>query len=131
MTTIVKAALFAAVAAAFIPSSAAGQGASADGLLRRIDSLERQVVELQRRVAQLESPARVAPARVRASTGDSRDLANWRKLRRGMSMQAVRELLGEPEQVSASSAFTTWDYPNYSNVRFDDDRVAGWSEPRR
>ena len=120
-----------ALAVASFPSTAFGQAKSAADLLQQIDSLERRIEVLERRLAQLESPSRAEPARDRTPIGNARDIANWRKLRRGMSMQAVRELLGEPSKVSASVTFTIWDYPNFSSVTFDDDRVTAWSEPDR
>jgi hypothetical protein len=133
MTAILRAALVAAFTAASVPTVAAGQNVSTDSLLRRIDSLQRRTADLERRVGELEALIRVEPSRswsVPASP-NSRDVANWRRLRRGMKMDAVRELLGEPENVNAPGPFTIWGYPDGASVTFDDDKVYGWSEPRQ
>lgn len=134
MTALFRAVLAAALAAA-IPSVAAGQRVSTDSLLRRIDSLERRTVDLERRVAELEALIRVEPSRVRTvpASSDPRDVANWRRLRRGMTMDAVRALLGEPESVNSNPIVTTWRYPDFGSVTFSSssEKVDGWSEPQR
>ena len=125
MTAILRAALVAALTAASIPTVAVGQNVSAESLLRRVDSLQRRTADLERRVSELEALIRVEPSGSRAVPAS---LANWRRLRRGMKMDEVRKLLGEPESVNAGS-FTRWYYPGGS-VTFDDDKVYGWDEPR-
>ena len=134
MTAIFRAALVAAFTAASIPTVAVGQNVSADSLLRRIDSLQRRTADLERRVSELEALIRVEPSGSRAvpASPNSRDVANWRRLRRGMKMDAVRALLGEPERVRAVASFTIWDYADGASVTFgDDDKVYNWSEPRQ
>src|SRR5262245_53170115 len=127
MTAILRAALVAAFAATSIPAVAAGQNVSTDSLLRRIDSLQRRTADLERRVGELEARVRVVTSRaVPASLG------SWRSLRRGMKMNEVRELLGEPESVNTYASFTVWHYPDGASVNFSsDNKVDGWSEPRR
>lgn len=118
MTAILRAALVAAFTVAAIPTVAAGQkDVSTDSLLRRIAALERRVGELEALVRV--KPSRAVPA----------PLANWRRLRLGMKMDAVRELLGEPTSVDAGYQ-TIWYYPG-ARVTFVDNKVDGWSEPRR
>lgn len=51
----------------------------------------------------------------------------WRKLRKGMRMDAVRSILGEPDRVE--SIVYTWWYYGSGRVLFDGDEVASWSEP--
>ena len=106
-----------------------------------VQELSARVVELERRVAELESRLVALEARLQPSanvqpspTGaDWRNLANWRRLRRGMSMAEVRSLLGEPEKVDAGMVliYWYWDYPGGGNVIFDarTNKLNGWSEP--
>ena len=69
MTAILRAALFAALIAAFIPAVAAGQDTSADTLLRRIELLERANTDLERRVRELESLIKSEPSKGRSEPG--------------------------------------------------------------
>ena len=126
MTAIFRAALVAAFTVASIPTGAVGQNVSADSLLRRIDSLQRRTADLERRVSELEALIRVEPSGSRAVPAS---LANWRQLRRGMKMNEVRALLGEPESVHGAD-FLIWEYPHGASVTFLDDKVYGWVEPR-
>lgn len=133
MTALFRAGLVAAFAVACIPTVAVGQKVSTDSLLRRIESLQSTTADLERRVGELEALLRPQPSRNGAvpATPGSRDVANWRRLSRGMTMDAVRALLGEPESVYTASDFTFWQYPDGGRVNFDSDKVDGWSEPRR
>jgi hypothetical protein len=103
-------------------------------------SLDDRVRELERRVEQLEQqvgkqPAAAAGAnRSTGRSGGSRQLENWRSLRRGMSEADVRSILGEPHKVNVMSSMGVWYYdpPVGGNVHFDGGgKVEGWSEPRR
>ena len=128
--------MFATVLGVSGPSLAAAQQPSADSLLRRIAYLERRVSELERRVIQLESPARGESSRVPPVPGSPswRDIANWRRLSRGMTTEEVRAMLGEPDRVNAIEIVTTWTwgaYPNSGDVTFTNGKVSSWSEPRR
>ncbi len=53
--------------------------------------------------------------------------AAWRKLRKGMQMDAVRSILGEPDRVE--SIVYTWWYYGSGRVLFDGELVNSWSEP--
>ena len=61
-----------------------------------------------------------------------RDVQNWRRLRRGMTMDEVRALLGEPERVQAlGGVITHWYWDSGADVSFDaSDKLESWSEPR-
>ena len=137
MTAMLRAALLTAIAASSIPAAAAGQAASADSLLRRIEVLERKTTDLEQRVRELEALIRIEPSQSRPIPESSqwRDLQNWRRLRRGMTMDQVRTLLGEPERVTADTPWTYWfwERSGRANVRFDSrsEKVEGWSEPGR
>ena len=136
MTGILRVALLAALAAASIPTVAAGQESSSDVLVRRIDLLERKASDLEKRVRELEALIKVEPSRDRRvpTSAAWRDLANWRRLSRGMNMDQVRALLGEPDSIHAISSSTTWTwgtFPRDAEVEFNEGKVTGWSEPRR
>jgi len=59
--------------------------------------------------------------------------AKWRQLRKGMTQDKVRALLGEPGKVTVvSSSYTQWRYGSLlhgGNVSFGEKGVDGWSEP--
>jgi hypothetical protein len=64
-----------------------------------------------------------------SSTPAGKDRSQWRMLHRRMSKDEVRKLLGEPDRVSVSRFFESWDYSGGS-VTFDGKgRVDSWSEP--
>ena len=133
MTAILRAALLAALAAASIPAVATGQDTSTASLLRRIELLERANTDLARRVSDLEALIKSAPSQSQPIPSSTKwqDLANWRQLRRGMSMDKVRALLGEPERVMAMIGRVFWDWPG-CQVQFDNNgKLDGWSEPSR
>ena len=137
MIGTLRAALLAALISASIPAVAVAQMAAVDSLLHRIEVLERTTTDLERRVRELEALIRSGTSldwSVPASS-KSRDLQNWRRLRRGMGMDEVRGLLGEPERVSAMGGVVTfwfWDSSG-ATVQFDgrSSKVDGWSEPRQ
>jgi hypothetical protein len=115
--------------ALFVSQSAFGQSASE----QRLRSLEQKIDYLERRVRELEksrSPD-VAERRTSAATGDPNQRANWRALKRGMTEQDVRKLLGEPPKIDSSIALIFWQWPTGGIVHFEVDsrRVTGWSEP--
>jgi hypothetical protein len=134
MTRLYRAVLVAAITGVSIPMVAAGQNVSADSLLRRVDSLQRRTVDLERRVVELEALVRSQPPRTPPipALPTSQDVANWRRLHRGMTEDEVRAILGEPEKVEVMSLRTIWtwgDGPEGASLYFDNDKLAGWSEP--
>ena len=133
MTSLCRAAILATFTAVSIPTVAAGQNVTVDTLLHRLDSLQRRTVDLERRVGELEALIKAEPSRTRPVTAsaNARDVANWRRLRLGMTADEVRALLGEPDNVDAGSYMTTWSYPDFSHVTFKSEKVDGWSEPHR
>ena len=59
----------------------------------------------------------------------SSDLRSWRQLKKNMSEEQVRALLGEPAKVDGGT-FAFWHYRNGGAVTFYNDRVDSWTEPR-
>lgn len=109
----------------------------------RVGQLEIVVSRLMERIIALEGQLRAAPpaaapptATAPAQTGNWQNRANWRQLQRGMSMQDVTRLLGEPHTVDANPFTITWEwgeFPTGARVLFDAERrrVDGWTEPGR
>jgi len=131
MTAILRTALLAAFVAACIPAVAVGQDTSTPSLLRRIELLEHANADLERRVRELESLIKSESSQGRPIPAATRwrDLANWRQLRLGMTVDEVRALLGEPERVDAGPV-TYWLWAD-ANVYFMSGKLEGWSEPKR
>ena len=98
----------------------------------RITLLEKEVQELKLRLMKLEAPQ--ASDSNRQPPASSKDgwkfLAKWRTVKKGMSTDDVRAVLGEPETVRAMGSFTFWSYSNRGTVNFYDEKVDGWTEPR-
>ena len=96
----------------------------------RITQLEKEVQELKTRLSSLESPLDKAVIQKPTLTSEGwRKLANWRSLKKGMSFEEVREILGEPGRIRGGT-LTDWTYPDQASVTFLNDRLFGWTEPR-
>lgn len=137
MTRVLGAAFIAAIAASTVsPGVAAGQGVPGDSLIHRIHLLERRAVDLERRVRDLEALITSEFNRVRpvATSMQAEDVQNWRRLRLSMTMDQVRAMLGEPEQVAVTGPWTFWNWNSLggAHVRFDNrsGKVDAWAEPR-
>lgn len=136
MNGIPRAVLFAVLATSSLPAVAEAQNVSVDSLVSRIVVLERTTTDLERRVRELEALTTGEPLRERSvlTSRKWRELQNWRRLRRGMTMDEVRTLLGEPEKVDAyGAAVTIWRWESVdATVRFNGSSgtLDSWSEPR-
>ena len=130
MAVLIRAVILAIVLTTALPPSASGQARADESLARRVDSLERRILELERRIAQLEGAAAAQPARDRATSGNSRDLANWRRLREDMTYEQVRAILGEPDRVDGGGV-AFWYYPRGGRAGFVSGRLSSWQEPDR
>jgi hypothetical protein len=99
----------------------------------RITQLEIEVQQLKQRLSSLERPpgSAVASPRPLASSEGWKQIANWRSLKKGMSQEVVRSLLGEPQTVRASGHVTFWSYSNRGGVDFVSEKLDGWAEPRQ
>lgn len=131
----------------------------ADGLESQRRSLEKRVVEMQHAAEAKEtilremtverdayktslnklSPTRTIPneqngvdGKPRGNPSYSKDITRWRRMRLGMMEAEVRELLGEPLEISVARTLTFWDYERASlgsQVEFTNGLVSGWREP--
>jgi hypothetical protein len=94
----------------------------------RIARLEAIVLSLEKRIAALEgAAAQQQPSTIQVSPA-WQDKSNWRSLKKGMTREKVRSILGEPADVRASGPFEYWRW-GASSVTFHDERVYGWNEP--
>jgi len=135
MRALSRSAIFVALVALSTPRSVRCQDHSLASLEQRIVLLERKNLELEQRVRDLEAVSKGSPVKAQSvpTTGNWRDIANWRRLKRGMSMDQVRELLGEPDRVDGGGvAYWHWGKgAEAATVTFIADELAEWSEPRR
>ena len=121
---IFPATMLALLAAASVPTTVVGQESAVP---QQIELLQHRISNLERRVRELE--ARLNGTSVVDTVKPMPQ--SWRQLRRDMSMDEVRALLGEPESVSAYPTWTTWEYPGDGTVMFNEKhKVTGWREPR-
>ncbi len=97
----------------------------------RIAQLEKEVQELKNRLTTLESPVNKPSVNKKSTTSTDgwKSLANWRSLKKGMSYEDVRTILGEPGRIQGGS-FTFWIYSDRGNVIFYNDKLDSWTEPR-
>jgi len=57
---------------------------------------------------------------------------SWKDLKKGLSMDEVRELLGEPTQVSTDRDFTRWKYNDSeksATITFEGGKLRSWKGP--
>ncbi|MBN1892334.1 MAG: outer membrane protein assembly factor BamE [Clostridiales bacterium] len=103
-----------------------GQTPSIPSLVKRIEALEKRMQELEDKLNSLPDDSK--PDDVSA------DKRIWRKLKRGMSEDEVRDILGEPSRVTVLGRTTVWYYEGSTivggDVTFSDDNLSSWSEPR-
>ncbi len=97
----------------------------------RINQLEKDVQELKLRLSKIEAPQGTPASQTKGvpSSDGWKSLANWRYLKKGMSYDDVRAILGQPNRIMGGT-ITFWYFPNSSDVTFYEDKLYGWSEPR-
>lgn len=75
-------------------------------------------------------PAKISQSKTSTNQQkQSSDLGSWRQLKKSMSEEQVRALLGEPSKVDGGT-FAFWHYKSGGTVTFYNDRVDAWTEPR-
>ena len=55
--------------------------------------------------------------------------SSWRLIKKGMTKNQIKKLLGEPDRINNYVTLENWSYHYSGNVTFDDKGVIGWSEP--
>jgi len=100
-------------------------------LSERVWQLEEDVESLKLQITQLTSQTGSTNNRQKPHTSIDgwKNLTNWRSLKKGMSYDNVRQILGEPGRIQGGS-FTFWIYPDRGSVTFYNDRLDSWTEPR-
>jgi hypothetical protein len=95
----------------------------------KVQRIEERIKLLEGRVTALETQLREK----NSVTPLAADKVPWRKLKKGMAMEEVEQLLGSPSDVTEYGISTTWRYRTKSGVgivRFNEGGSAeGWSEP--
>jgi len=116
-----------AIALLFLFLAFSSQASESD----RISLLEKDVQELKQRLLRLEAPQVTTSNKQKplATNEGWKHLANWRALKKGMSVDEVRGVLGEPARVQGGT-LAYWFYPNRSEVMFYEDKLDRWSEPK-
>ena len=89
-----------------------------------ISRLHQKIADLEERIKDLETLLIVTtePDEVRTETGQGwQNKMNWRSLKAGMTLEEVRDILGEPIK-AISGVKTLWYYPNIycGYVSFDE-----------
>jgi hypothetical protein len=122
----IRTTLFTVLVFIAMPVGAAESGAATDS------NLERRVVELEKRVSELEAISKNTPSKASrvATSGNWKDLQNWRQLRTTMSYDEVRALLGEPENIEGGIVARWYWGSGEAYVVFVSDRLQRWSEPK-
>lgn len=90
--------------------------------------LERRIAQLEKNYLEMISDTNREQAPPEAPPGKP-TIQNWRKLKLGMSTDAVVRILGEPEHIRKSSYSEDWEYPSGGRIDFFDGQVERWSEP--
>lgn len=99
-----------------------------------IESLKQKITELEKRIKDLEAILKIYHAPEKKESDETYGWLNnksWRNLRKGMSEDEVKNLLGEPLKTVGGSK-TIWYYPNFyrNYVSFDEKgNLTGWIEP--
>jgi hypothetical protein len=95
-----------------------------------LSQLNRKVQELERRIQLLEKVL-ASQSTAPSHPNDRQVPANkqiWRQLKKGMSQEEVKKLLGEPDRVAVMGSITTWFFST-SQIMFDNDGLYSWFEP--
>jgi len=108
------------------------QSNQSSNLEQRVATLERKVAALETKVS-TPTTSGATTQRPAATSGEVelwKDKSNWRKLERGMTMDQVRRLLGEPRTVDVNGISKYWRYStSFSpHVHYINNRLDGWDE---
>ena len=111
--------------------SVSGLQSNATGVQpERVEQLERDLQEVKSRISALETKlSGISKAEEAVIAGEGwKSLANWRKLKTGMSYESVIEILGSAHRVDGGVS-ARWYYDNDGRVSFFDGEVHSWTEP--
>ncbi len=101
---------------------------------KEIKKMKQQITELENRIKDLEQIIKIYDV----PREQGKEIAygwlnkkNWRNLKKGMTQEEVKRILGEPVK-SVDGSRLIWYYPNFyqSYVSFDEKgNLTGWNEP--
>ncbi|MBN1903828.1 MAG: outer membrane protein assembly factor BamE [Deltaproteobacteria bacterium] len=101
---------------------------------KEIKNMQQQITELENRIKDLEQIIKI----YHDPKDQEKEIAygwlnkkNWRNLKKGMTQEEVKKILGEPVK-SVDGSRLIWYYPNFyqSYVSFDEKgSLIGWNEP--
>jgi hypothetical protein len=90
--------------------------------------LKQRIIDLEKRVEVLEQRLEGGAALQRW-----KDPILWRRIKKGMTTDDIKVLLGKPDLVE-EQIFTTWYYhptsKRHSFIWFDEDKTLGWTAPK-
>ena len=97
----------------------------------RIKLLEKDMQDLNSRITALETKlSGCSEANKAVIAGEGwKSLANWRKLKTGMSYNSVEKILGPAHRIDGGR-IAYWYYKKNGQVTFVNGEVSHWSEPR-
>jgi hypothetical protein len=101
---------------------------------KEIKNMQQRIIELENRIKDLEQIIKIydVPKEQEKETAYGwLNKKNWRNLKKGMTQEEVKKLLGEPVK-SVDGSRLIWYYPNFyqSYVSFDEKgNLTGWNEP--
>ncbi len=99
-----------------------------------IKNMKQQITELENRIKDLEQIIKIynGPKDLEKEIAYGwLNKKNWRNLKKGMTQEEVKKILGEPVK-SIDGSRLIWYYPNFyqSYVSFDEKgNLTGWNEP--
>lgn len=100
-------------------------------LEQKVADLEKQITALQKLIGELSGSSKASVPVIKK--GNWKNLANWRyELRKGMTREQVKTLMGEPDNITVYSFHEVWDYGAWlGGIDFTPSgKVSGWREPR-
>ena len=105
-------------------------------LNQKIKELEQKIIQLEKRIVRLEGLVLEFQKNQEKPIVNSpikwKDKANWRLLKKGMSKDEVRQIIGEPPKIAANAYYgDIWYYPDSQggNASFDKEgSLTSWSE---
>lgn len=92
------------------------------------EALKARIVELENRVTAIERMIGGSSSPALKYSEKWKDRSLWRRLRTGMSMGQVENLLGIPERIRGGD-ITFWNYSPIASVSFWNGTVHSWTEP--
>jgi len=127
--------LFAGIFLFLSNHSCSGEEVTIEEMQKQLSAITQVVLELRNKVIALEEEINKINKQKSLGNASVQEIPTpqiqngWRALKRGLSLDQVRVILGEPVRVLGGE-ITIWSYKNNGSVTFYKDKVSGWSEPQ-